>query len=671
MILVMYNPRKTTMITILICIVYGVMVAIFRAFLVTVLGLLFSACVWAETNYAPFIADIEQRLDKTAELYQQQKNNDARREVQMAYFEVFENLEGPIRINFSASKSYEMESTFGEIRKMIGDGKPLNEVQAKIDGLKKALRDVEPVLDGGHKLVAEEQHTALSRDDIAVYWQQNFRTIDDLLAQAVSEYQAGNYSVASQRVQQAHFQGFKNSEMEMSVRQNRSAKDAASINQQFTALIALTAQPDHLNDVSYQVTSLLQDIEDTLPGLPTTRDDQPVSAPQPTAASTPTASEAPASADWASVASGINQSISTAIASYKSGNAQDAILSVQDTYFDRFEATGMENKIGSRDAAFKTTLENHFTRLVSLMKAGQPVSMLETEASALQTDLQNAVTLLGEGEETQWSLLLYSLMIIVREGLEALLIVAAIVAYMVKNNHQDKMPLIRQSVLVALAASVVTAILFQLLFTNSGASRELLEGFTMMIAVVMLFSMSYWLLSKVEARHWKAWLEGKLSHSLTRGSMVGLWLTCFLAVYREGAETVLFYFALFGDAKDLAGQLSIGAGFVIGCVVLLVAWLVMRYSVVRLPLKPFFMFTGSFMYLMAFVFAGKGVLELVEGKLFQPTLITGIPEISWLGIYPYVETLVPQVLLLLAALVALWVMRRRRHVTGEIIRTNP
>lgn len=671
MILVMYNLRKTTMITILICIFYGVMVAIFRAFLVTVLGLLFSACVWAETNYAPFIADIEQRLDKTAELYQQQKNNDARREVQMAYFEVFENLEGPIRINFSASKSYEMESTFGEIRKMIGDGKPLNEVQAKIDGLKKALRDVEPVLDGGHKLVAEEQHTALSRDDIAVYWQQNFRTIDDLLAQAVSEYQAGNYSVASQRVQQAHFQGFKNSEMEMSVRQNRSAKDAASINQQFTALIALTAQPDHLNDVSYQVTSLLQDIEDTLPGLPTTRDDQPVSAPQPTAASTPTASEAPASADWASVASGINQSISTAIASYKSGNAQDAILSVQDTYFDRFEATGMENKIGSRDAAFKTTLENHFTRLVSLMKAGQPVSMLETEASALQTDLQNAVTLLGEGEETQWSLLLYSLMIIVREGLEALLIVAAIVAYMVKNNHQDKMPLIRQSVLVALAASVVTAILFQLLFTNSGASRELLEGFTMMIAVVMLFSMSYWLLSKVEARHWKAWLEGKLSHSLTRGSMVGLWLTCFLAVYREGAETVLFYFALFGDAKDLAGQLSIGAGFVIGCVVLLVAWLVMRYSVVRLPLKPFFMFTGSFMYLMAFVFAGKGVLELVEGKLFQPTLITGIPEISWLGIYPYVETLVPQVLLLLAALVALWVMRRRRHVTGEIIRTNP
>ena len=193
----------------------------------------------------------------------------------------------------------------------------------------------------------------------------------------------------------------------------------------------------------------------------------------------------------------------------------------------------------------------------------------------------------------------------------------------------------------------------------------------MLMAVVMLFYMSYWLLWKVESRRWKAWLEGNLTHSLSRGSLVGLWLTSFLAVYREGAETVLFYYALVGDAQSVSGHLAIGAGFVIGCVLLLAAWLIMRYSVVRLPLKPFFIFTGGFMYLMAFVFAGKGVLELIEGKLFQPTLVGGVPEISWLGIYPYVETLVPQAVLLLAALVALWVMRRRNHVPGETIKTNP
>ncbi|MCF6687854.1 FTR1 family iron permease [Raoultella terrigena] len=631
--------------------------------LALLLSLLFSASALAQAHYAPYIEDIEQRLDKTAQLYQQQKNDEARREVQSAYFEVFENLEGPIRINISARKSYEMESTFGDIRRMIAEGKPLDAVQARIDGLKQALREVEPVLDGGHRLVAEEQHSALSRDDIAAQWQESFRTIDDRLAQAVSEYQAGRYSLASQQVQQAHYQGFKNSEMEIAVRQNRSAKDAAAINQQFTALIALTAQPGRLNDVSYQVTALLQDLEDLLPGLPGTRDDGPQVNPAASDASAP-------NADWASVAAGINQSMDAALARYQRGEAEGAIQDIQDSYFDRFEASGMENKIGSRDAAFKTTLEAYFTRMVSLMKAGQPQEKLTEQAAELAQDLQKAVALLGEGEETHWSLLLYSLMIIVREGLEALLIVAAIVAYLIKNDHRDKLPLIRQSVVVALVASVVTAFIFQLLFTNSGASRELLEGITMLIAVVMLFFMSYWLLSKVEARHWKAWLEGKLSHSLSRGSLVGLWLTSFLAVYREGAETVLFYAALIGDAQGVGGHLAIGGGFIIGCVVLLVAWLVMRYSVVRLPLKPFFMFTGGFMYLMAFVFAGKGVLELVEGKLFQPTLVGGIPEIGWLGVYPYVETLVPQAILLIAALVALWIMRRRGREPAESIKNN-
>lgn len=198
------------MIIIIICVL---LVRIVRKFclslLVTLFSLLISVSVWAATNYAPFIEDIEQRLDKTAELYSQQQTDEARRTVQMAYFEVFENLEGPIRINISASKSYEMESAFGEIRRMIGEKKPLADVQSRIDWLKASLREVEPVLDGGHRLVAEEQHSALTRADIAVHWQESFRIIDDLLAQAVNDYQAGNYATASQHVQQAHYQGFK------------------------------------------------------------------------------------------------------------------------------------------------------------------------------------------------------------------------------------------------------------------------------------------------------------------------------------------------------------------------------------------------------------------------------------------------------------------------------
>ena len=615
-----------------------------------ILGL--SQQLFAQDNYQQWVFDITNRLNNTEQLIKENKIDDAKTEVQMAYFEVFENLEGPIRINFSAQKSYQMEATFGEIRKMIGEGKQMSEIQAKIEGLKKELQEVLPSLIEGHQLNADGQHGVYDNAEIKPYWQQSFKTIDDLVAQAITYYENGDFSNAKKTFQQAQYDGYKNSEMEMSVRTNRSSEISSAINQQFYNLIRLSEQPDQMTEIAYQSTQLLQDIEEQLPNLPTTREEQNVQAMQSDAQ---TANDN-ANQDWAKISTDINQRIQQAIVLYQQGDAKKAMLSVQNTYFDVFENSGMENKIGSRDSNFKAELEGYFTRLVSLMKAGQG-DKLQDQAVGLSQNLAKAVEMLQGGEQSDWSMFLYSLLIILREGLEALLIVAAIVAYMVKNNHHDKLPVIRQSVYVALAASVVTAFIFQLIFENSGQNRELLEGFTMIIAVFMLFSMSYWLLSKVEAQNWKHYLEGKLSTALTTGSLFGLWVTSFLAIYREGAETVLFYYALIGDAKSAVSLAYLFAGFVSGAILLAICYFIMRYSVVKLPLKPFFMFTGSFMYVMAFVFAGKSVLELIEGKLFEPTLVAGVPQISWLGVYPYVETLVPQAILILAAIFAFFVMK--------------
>lgn len=615
-----------------------------------ILGL--SQQLFAQDNYQQWVFDITNRLNNTEQLIKENKIDDAKTEVQMAYFEVFENLEGPIRINFSAQKSYQMEATFGEIRKMISEGKPMSEIQAKIEGLKKELQEVLPSLIEGHQLNADGQHGVYDNAEIKPYWQQSFKTIDDLVAQAITYYENGDFSNAKKTFQQAQYDGYKNSEMEMSVRTNRSSEISSAINQQFYNLIRLSEQSDQMTEIAYQSTQLLQDIEEQLPNLPTTREEQNVQAMQSDAQ---TANDN-ADQDWAKISTDINQRIQQAIVLYQQGDAKKAMLSVQNTYFDVFENSGMENKIGSRDSNFKAELEGYFTRLVSLMKAGQG-DKLQDQAVGLSQNLAKAVEMLQGGEQSDWSMFLYSLLIILREGLEALLIVAAIVAYMVKNNHHDKLPVIRQSVYVALAASVVTAFIFQLIFENSGQNRELLEGFTMIIAVFMLFSMSYWLLSKVEAQNWKRYLEGKLSTALTAGSLFGLWVTSFLAIYREGAETVLFYYALIGDAKSAVSLAYLLAGFVSGAILLAICYFIMRYSVVKLPLKPFFMFTGSFMYMMAFVFAGKSVLELIEGKLFEPTLVASVPEISWLGVYPYVETLVPQAILILAAIFAFFVMK--------------
>ena len=609
----------------------------------------------AAQDFRAFADDIAQRLDATNELYQQGKTDEAKQKVQMAYFEVFENLEGPIRINISAQKSAEMEAEFGNIRRLIGNGAPQEEVQQRLRALRDEVQKVVPILESGHKLVAHGAHSAL--DGIDPGWAVAYQALDDNLAAAVSAFEKGNGAEAKKRVQQAQYDGFKNSDMETTIRMQKSARAAEVINRQFAALMKQAGSDDSIDAFGYSVTTLLDDVQEALQGVPA-----------PVSAAPPVEDTASAGKDWSGTQKELLAALAQATQTYQAGDTGKAVGQVQDTYFDIFEASGMENAVGARDANFKTELEGHFTKIVGLMNAGKDVASIQQEIAAFSAGLDKALELLG-GNQGGIALFFFSLTIILREGLEALLIVAAVIAYIHKSGHGDKQKVINNSVWWALGASVITALLFQWLLTNAAAGREILEGVTMLIATVMLFGMSYWLLSKVEAQHWKAYLQKKIGTSLSQGSLIGLWLTSFLAVYREGAETVLFYFALAADAKTALDYGYLFGGLAVGIVILAVVYLIMRYSVVRLPLKPFFIFTGIFMYLMAFIFAGKGVAELIEGKAFTPTLIgdgTLFPKWmgDWLGIMPYWETLLPQLVLLAAALFALWVLFGRKKTTS-------
>ena len=609
----------------------------------------------AAQDFRAFADDIAQRLDATNELYQQGKTDEAKQKVQMAYFEVFENLEGPIRINISAQKSAEMEAEFGNIRRLIGQGAPKEEVQQRLRALRDEVQKVVPVLESGHKLVAHGSHSAL--DGIDPGWAVAYQALDDNLAAAVTAFEKGNGLEAKKRVQQAQYDGFKNSDMETTIRLQKPGRAAEIINRKFAALMKQAGSDDSIDAFGYSVSTLLGDVQDALQGVPA-----------PVSAAAQADDSATAGKDWSGTQKELLAALAQATQTYQAGDTAKAVGQVQDAYFDIFEASGMENAVGARDANFKTELEGHFTKIVGLMNAGKDVASIQQEIAAFSAGLDKALELLG-GNQGGIALFFFSLTIILREGLEALLIVAAVIAYIHKSGHGDKQKVINNSVWWALGASVITALLFQWLLTNAAAGREILEGVTMLIATVMLFGMSYWLLSKVEAQHWKAYLQKKIGTSLSQGSLIGLWLTSFLAVYREGAETVLFYFALAADAKTALDYGYLFGGLAVGIVILAVVYLIMRYSVVRLPLKPFFIFTGIFMYLMAFIFAGKGVAELIEGKAFTPTLIgdgTLFPKWmgDWLGIMPYRETLLPQLVLLAAALFALWVLFGRKKTTS-------
>jgi high-affinity iron transporter len=211
---------------------------------------------------------------------------------------------------------------------------------------------------------------------------------------------------------------------------------------------------------------------------------------------------------------------------------------------------------------------------------------------------------------------------------------------------------------IGFGASLATAALIATVFRIGPAHQEALEGFTMLLASVVLFWVSYWIISKAEAERWQRYIQGKVQHAIARGSVTGLAAAAFLAVYREGFETVLFYQALAADVP--AGDVMLPAGFVAGTVVLAVVYVLFRRLGSRLPVRQFFVATGAFLYLMAFVFAGKGVAELQEAAVVSFTPVAWMPHVPALGIFPSRETLAAQGVLLLALAYAAWVTWGRR-----------
>jgi len=618
-------------------------------------------------NYKGMVDEIGVIFQDALTLYNKGDFKEAKKKAQSAYFHVFENLEGPIRINVSARKNAELEEEFIEIRKMIVAKKPAAVIEKRIDDFMVELRAVLPELEGGDVLVAEVSEEAdpqkaagtegaAGAGDIEPVWLQAFQSIEARLGEALEAYRKGDAKGAAQLVIQTQFDDYKNSLLETAVRRNVSTSKDFENNAGFADIAGLIQGGAAPEQVEQQVALLVSGLQADLSGLPLV-DGAALSGKA--AAKT----EEPRK-DWAKVNAELFAEIDKALTLYEQGEADEAVELVQDTYFDVFEASGMEGKIGARDAAFKAQLEGHFNKIISQMKGGTPAEGIRATFAALQADFGKGAEMLGQGGDSPAALFIYSLMIILREGIEAILIITAIIAYLVKTGQTDKVKVIYNGCIAALVLSVITAILVKWVFNVSAASQELMEGGTMLLASVVLFSVSYWLISKAEAQKWTSYIKEKVGDSISSKSLKTLWFAAFLAVYREGAETVLFYQALSSGASA-SGLTAVAGGFVVGSVVLVGVYTAMRYGAVRLPLRPFFLCTGVLLYFMAFVFAGNGMMELIEGKMLSSSLIAWMPTVQFMGVHPYVETLVPQLFIVLAALVALAVMARGKATAAN------
>jgi high-affinity iron transporter len=285
----------------------------------------------------------------------------------------------------------------------------------------------------------------------------------------------------------------------------------------------------------------------------------------------------------------------------------------------------------------------------------------ERSRDAIETTLPDVIALsapTGSGVEAFWQ----SFLIILREGFEAILVIGAIVAFLLKTGHRERLRSIWTGVVLAIVASAITAIVLKTLLGAMPASREFIEGATLLIAVAVLFSVSYWLISKVEAAKWQQFIREKVSNALEHGGGRALAFVAFLAVYREGAETALFYQALFNEGPHVV--LPISLGILVGFAALAVIFTLFYRFGVRIPLRPFFSVTSVLLYYMAFVFMGKGIRELQEGDIIPLSAIRGFPHVEWLGLYPSWEGVLAQLaLLLLFAFAVLKTFWPRRSVT--------
>jgi high-affinity iron transporter len=344
------------------------------------------------------------------------------------------------------------------------------------------------------------------------------------------------------------------------------------------------------------------------------------------------------SAPGAPAARSVLALLDSALEFAKKGRTADA----GDRAFDAYIAfEPLETPARARQPGLVASMERHFADFKGALR-GNDLSVAQRARDAIALDLPRIVELTkptGSGIGAFFQ----SFLIILREGFEAILVIGAVVAFLIKTGNRERLHSIWMGIGLGLVASALMAVILQTVFAHLPMSREIIEGVTMLAAVAVLFSVSYWLISKVEAAKWQKFIREKVSTALDHGGGKALAVVAFLAVFREGAETALFYQALFSEGS---GTLPLILGIVAGGVALAVIFTLFYRFGVRIPMRPFFTITSVLLYYLAFVFIGKGIRELQEGNVIGITVLRGWPSVPSMGIFPSMETLVAQGVLL-------------------------
>lgn len=341
---------------------------------------------------------------------------------------------------------------------------------------------------------------------------------------------------------------------------------------------------------------------------------------------------------------------------YRSGAHEAAYSAAVSAYLDGFELA--ETGLSAVDPNLKHQIEEAMLAYRLQIKQGAPVDAVAKAQAALVPMLTEAHDALNAGELSPAVAFASAVIILLREGVEAILVLAAIIGYLIKTGRRDALRYIHIGWAGALVAGIATWATATYVVDVSGASRELTEGLTALFAAGVLFYVGVWLHSKVQSRRWNQFIRSKMQTAMQQRTLFALAALSFVAVYREVFETVLFYQALAVQAGS-DGHTPIMTGVLTAALLLgLAAWIILRASS-RLPLRQFFGINTILMYALAIIFAGKGVAALQEAGVIGVSQIA-FPRIDLLGVYPNLQALGLQ-LILMAVAVAVALMNRRQQ----------
>lgn len=319
----------------------------------------------------------------------------------------------------------------------------------------------------------------------------------------------------------------------------------------------------------------------------------------------------------------------------------------------------VEGQVKTHSVQAYSDTENRMTKALSLLSSNPPqMAKAKTVISNMKAELKPFT---GKDGYSFWD----AAIIMLREGLEIILIVAALLSFLNRTNNSDKRPWIWGGVGAGVVASVVLAFVLTaaLSAAAAGSERELLEGITGLIAVVVMFTVGAWLHNKSNIGSWNQYIKDKVGTALARGSLWSLAGVAFLTVVREGAETVIFYLGM--AANISSSQLMLGIAVALA-ILLALAFAIIKFSV-KLPIGWLFLGITVLIYYLAFKFTGQSVHALqVVGKLpVHP--IAGFPSINWLGINPTWETTLAQAVLLFFIVIQTLLVKRRSKMARQAV----